>query len=635
MKKVTIISWGLKVLVGLSFLLPTLSGFAQTDLFYTIRALRGGLPLSLDSIVVENLSTHQSFSVGSLPSLESYKINLTKGSLEGHVTAISGVVKERFGEWQKVENTAGRLVLASKMDQSSQLALRVFDLQGRCVQSVSLDLPSRGHLLIEGGRHSMYLVQLITDAGSSTYRFLGKGDKDVQIRTLAAIEPLQNQQHLRDQNLDIPSFSAGHKVVFTAFANGQEFSLTETNLMANGLWEIRLSPPSNTVEVVDLDLRSGLKWASCNVGATQPWETGEFFAWGATIPQTSYGASRSLSYNKSIESLRAAGIIDSQNALTSAYDAATANWGADWRMPTKADFEELLLSCDWKKGTLQNAKGYFVTSKTGKSIFLPETGFRFYGSRYHFDEYDSRGNYWTSSVVDDLERAETFVFSQVGFHGDPFERYSGLVVRPVTSTLKPTNPITPPPVDIPEAVDLGLPSGRKWASFNVGASAPWESGRNYAWSETQEYKVFYPKDGTIWGMDLTELTTKGIIDSQRNLTAQYDAATVNLGDNWRMPTVDEIEELIAHCSWSWEEQHGVFGKKATGRNGNSIFFPTNGSTTYPRAEYWSSTLEEHHTGFLNYNVPYNSIFVLFVDQWEASKGVLIDGVQRMVRPVLK
>ena len=78
------------------------------------------------------------------------------------------------------------------------------------------------------------------------------------------------------------------------------------------------------------------------------------------------------------------------------------------------------------------------------------------------------------------------------------------------------------------------------------------------------------------GLSTSELQTQGYIDSEGNLTPQYDAATANWGGNWRMPTKDELNELRTKCTWTWTTQNDVNGYSVTGPNGNSIFLPAAG-----------------------------------------------------------
>ena len=133
----------------------------------------------------------------------------------------------------------------------------------------------------------------------------------------------------------------------------------------------------------------------------------------------------------------------------------------------------------------------------------------------------------------------------------------------------------------PEAVDLGL--SVKWASFNVGASAPEEYGNYYAWGEV-ETKSSYSWGTYKWcnGSDntLTKYCTNssyGTVDNKTVLDIEDDAAHVNLGGNWRMPTNLEYVELMSDCNWTWTAHNGVDGYEITSKkNGNSIFIPAAG-----------------------------------------------------------
>lgn len=147
---------------------------------------------------------------------------------------------------------------------------------------------------------------------------------------------------------------------------------------------------------------------------------------------------------------------------------------------------------------------------------------------------------------------------------------------------------------IPQAVDLGL--SVKWAAFNLGAKAPEEYGNYYKWGETtpadygfwDTYKFVKSVNGekTITkyclspnphsGFGNTRIEFKGIVDHKTDLEPMDDAATVNLGDSWRMPTKEEMKELV-NCKHEWTTVNGVNGMRVTGPNGNSIFLPASGS----------------------------------------------------------
>ena len=137
-------------------------------------------------------------------------------------------------------------------------------------------------------------------------------------------------------------------------------------------------------------------------------------------------------------------------------------------------------------------------------------------------------------------------------------------------------------VSIPDAIDLGLPSGTLWASCNLGASAPEGIGDRYAWGETQS-KSYYDWDNYKWCNgtynSLTKYCSKsyyGTVDNKLKLDDEDDVAIVLLGKGWHMPDNVQMQELIDNCSWSSESLNGVAGYRVTGPNSNSIFIPENG-----------------------------------------------------------
>ena len=129
----------------------------------------------------------------------------------------------------------------------------------------------------------------------------------------------------------------------------------------------------NGHEWVDLGLPSGTRWATCNVGATAPSQAGGLYAWGETATKTTYMPENGKTYGKDIDDI-------SGNAT---YDVATAKWGKGWRMPTKAEFEELLEYCHYKYEKLDGRWGHrFTHHRNGRSIFLPSTGHKERGSKH-------------------------------------------------------------------------------------------------------------------------------------------------------------------------------------------------------------------------------------------------------------
>lgn len=132
---------------------------------------------------------------------------------------------------------------------------------------------------------------------------------------------------------------------------------------------------------------------------------------------------------------------------------------------------------------------------------------------------------------------------------------------------------TPPTLTAGDAVDLGL--SVKWASCNLGATKPEDYGNYYAWGETAP-KDSYWKD--TYSYFSTETQTWINIGNEIAGTS-YDAATVNLGGGWKMPTEAQMDELVKKCDWQWGEQNGIKGCFVSG-NGNTIFLPAAGHMSY-------------------------------------------------------
>ena len=190
----------------------------------------------------------------------------------------------------------------------------------------------------------------------------------------------------------------------------------------------------NGYEYVDLGLPSGLKWATCNVGASSPEEYGDYFAWGETQPAPgfNYIESNCATYGLSISELQSQGYIDNEGNLTSSHDAARANWGGSWRMPTKAEQQELRDNCTWIWTAQNGVNGYKVTGPNGSCIFLPAAGYR-YGSSLSSDGDD--GYYWSSTP--DVSYFDYYAYCLYFYYGGEYvdwyyNRIYGLTIRPIT-----------------------------------------------------------------------------------------------------------------------------------------------------------------------------------------------------------
>lgn len=197
-----------------------------------------------------------------------------------------------------------------------------------------------------------------------------------------------------------------------------------------------------------------------------------------------------------------------------------------------------------------------------------------------------------------------------------------------------------------EWVDLGLPSGLKWATCNIGATSPEEYGGYYAWGETST-KNFYSADNYPYG------NTK---DHSYNIPydisgTSYDVAQQWWGSTWQMPTFSDIKELYYNCSFSWEYLNGISGARMTGKNGNSIFLPAGGAIgpgytgsggtkvvgSGERGRYWSATMAYkqnwNEVKYLNFDKKGISLSMEFLGSYY---DININGFNGMlVRPVTK
>jgi len=257
----------------------------------------------------------------------------------------------------------------------------------------------------------------------------------------------------------------GYKTYKTTITlkQGEEVALTGINLMPGsddeGIVSATVSDKSTPVaysdgssthnghEYVDLDLPSGLLWATCNVGAKSPRDYGDYFAWGETKPKSEYSWEnlafcsvirkttgwKEPSFSKYNTNSKC-GTVDNKLVLDLEDDAAHANWGGNWRVPTKGDWEELRVNCEWEWTSKGGRDGYEVTSKAnGKSLFLPAAGYR---DGTSLTSAGLSGDYWSSSLYEDRPYSAWYLYFNSGYvssddHYLRSYRYNGQSVRPV------------------------------------------------------------------------------------------------------------------------------------------------------------------------------------------------------------
>ncbi len=442
---------------------------------------------------------------------------------------------------------------------------------------------------------------------------------------------------------------------------------------------------------VDLGLPSGTLWATFNLGATSPEDAGGYFAWGETETKDYYYYAEGDYKWGTYDGMTKYNETDGLTTLEVGDDAATAQWGNDWRMPTLTEHQELLAECTWTWTDNYNntgVTGCIVTGKNENAIFLPAAGFR----NYEYYQYEGEaGFYWSSELSPDYYPlcAHFVRLTQETQGSEPATRYFGFSVRPVQSTVIHTITVAaseggtatgggeylggttatltavpdagyvfagwsdgskhnPRTITVtqdstftatfvqPEYVDLGLPSGTLWATFNVHAASPEEAGGYFAWGETEtkEYYDWSNEGDYKWGTyDWDDDTNYGMtkyntIDGKTVLDAEDDAATANWGGDWRMPTSAEQTELDTACTWTWTDDYSgtgirgyIVSSKAEG-NTNSIFLPAAGYYYWEYLSgvgkygcYWSSSRHENFVGSTFYIDAYSSVHSITVSAW--------------------
>jgi hypothetical protein len=342
--------------------------------------------------------------------------------------------------------------------------------------------------------------------------------------------------------------------------------------------------------MIDLGLPSGTKWACCNLGAKNPEDCGGHFAWGETKSKKNHSFNN---YSKQL--------LDIETDIAGTrYDAATVNWGDSWQMPTIEQCDELINHCRIYPIRQNNVlKGIKFKGSNDNFIIIPAAGL--YSD--HLQTNKDEVYVWTSTphkkYPGNAYRLRTWRSSRDAVRTSYTERMWGHSIRPVyrnaslTTKLQASAQLTScSDNNHPHMIDLGLPSGTKWACCNVGAQKPEDYGNYFAWGETQQKKD-YKWETYAHGSSATKVTNIG----SDIAGTDYDAATANWGAPWRMPSLKQVNELKEKCTSVRTIQNGVMGMKFTGPNGGTIFLPSAGKrfggNSFDVGEignYWSSTL---------------------------------------------
>ena len=225
-------------------------------------------------------------------------------------------------------------------------------------------------------------------------------------------------------------------------SGSQDVAISQTTVTNSDTRVLPTTTNDNNVvaghEFVDLGL--SVKWATCNVGAEKPEDYGDYFAWGETSPKSEYEWENlkyrtegndcdNVKFSKYVASSQY-GPVDNRTTLELSDDAARANWGGSWRMPTNAEFQELIDKCNWTWTTVNGKNGYKVVSKSnGNSIFLPAAGWRNDASLYGAG---NSGDYWYSSLGGSTSYNARGLSFYSNYHDTYFYfRRLGRSVRPV------------------------------------------------------------------------------------------------------------------------------------------------------------------------------------------------------------
>lgn len=258
-----------------------------------------------------------------------------------------------------------------------------------------------------------------------------------------------NSEFDKDENSDVVYEKKSAVIMLVldcSISLGNQFGTMKTNAKS---FVSTLSQPSGGGDTpgydnfgTAIDLGLSVKWANMNVGASKPEDYGDYFAWGETTPKTTYDQENYKWYDSGFTKYNE---TDGMTTLELSDDAAHANWGGTWRMPTVKELEELNTSCSWTWTTQNDVNGYLVTGPNGNSIFFPAAGYLKDESLIRVNSY----GYYLSSLRFTSPAAQSVLFFFTSgkhktnsnttdysvvtdFNNNVYVRYHGFSVRPVT-----------------------------------------------------------------------------------------------------------------------------------------------------------------------------------------------------------
>lgn len=317
-----------------------------------------------------------------------------------------------------------------------------------------------------------------------------------------------------------------------------------------------------------VDLGLSVKWAAWNVGATEPSDYGNFYAYGELEPKTDYSVETYKWINPEYEAGQFYDEWEQYYKLGSTftgtnYDVAHVKWGEQWRMPTQQEWTELIENCEWSWSAIGDVAGCRATSRiNGKSIFFPAAG-NMVGTEHTHDQLGCF--YWTSTEYDGepYEECRNYRANMDAFNHSA-EGYDypdvGFSVRAVYGPVPDrTAHFTAPD----QPVDLGL--SVKWAPCNLGGTTSSPSGEYFCWGETEVKRYSHRFNYTHY-----DPLNDCYADLGNSICGtEYDPSTQCWGEDWRLPTAEEMQELIEKCTWTRSGYDAI----VTGPNGNSIRLP--------------------------------------------------------------
>ena len=393
-------------------------------------------------------------------------------------------------------------------------------------------------------------------------------------------------------------------------------------------------------EAVDLGL--SVDWASWNMGENSESGNTHLYGWGDVTGDLTTTAESAYAFGLSSSATSIAGLWE--------YDIARKQWGEGWRLPTMAEFQELYddTKIERSQETVSGISGIRFTSKSDptKSVFIPNCGLVWPGNGNI--SLPESAYYWTANASYTsnsgwLARVAYLIptsLDNTSFYKKPWH----MAIRPVkaNSSHHTGGNTGEQSGEVGIAVNLGLPSGTKWASHNLGAATATDCGGYYAWGDLEPRTDNFNRDDYQY-YDASTNTYDKFADGYICGNASYDAATAAWGISWQMPSSAQVDELLTSCTWTWKTNYqnsGMSGYEVKGPNNNTIFLPAGGMyavlTNYTelyqqgtRGRYWTGNV--HNT---TNDTSWQYVYLLDFGQTSKFRNYIDRYVGCNIRPVL-